>query len=54
MITVRPLAGRHEYADAVNLQRIVWGWEDLDILPVRFFVVARLEIPFSLLHRHQQ
>jgi predicted GNAT superfamily acetyltransferase len=41
MITVRALAGRHEYADAVNLQRIVWGWEDLDILPVRFFVVAR-------------
>jgi len=41
MITVRALAGRHEYADAVNLQRMVWGWEDLDILPVRFFVVAR-------------
>jgi predicted GNAT superfamily acetyltransferase len=41
MITVRALAGRHEYADAVQLQRMVWGWEDLDILPVRFFVVAR-------------
>ncbi len=41
MITVRALAGRHEYADAVQLQRAVWGWEDLDILPVRFFVVAR-------------
>lgn len=41
MITVRALSGRHEFADAVNLQRTIWGWEDLDILPVRFFVVAR-------------
>jgi len=40
MITVRALAGRHEFADAVNLQRMIWGWEELDILPVRFFVVA--------------
>ena len=38
MTTIRPLAGRHEYADAVSLQRIIWGWTDLDILPVRFFV----------------
>ena len=44
MITVRALAGRHEYADAVQLQRMVWGWEDLDILPVRFFVVALLRL----------
>ncbi len=40
MITVRALTGRHEFADIVNLQRMIWGWEDLDILPVRFFVVA--------------
>jgi predicted GNAT superfamily acetyltransferase len=40
MMTVRALSGRHEFADAVNLQRMIWGWEDLDILPVRFFVVA--------------
>src|SRR6478672_1557260 len=40
MITVRALSGRHEFADAVNLQRMIWGWEELDILPVRFFVVA--------------
>jgi len=39
-MTVRALAGRHEFADAVNLQRMIWGWEELDILPVRFFVVA--------------
>ena len=40
MTTVRALTGRHEFADVVNLQRIIWGWEDIDILPVRFFVVA--------------
>jgi predicted GNAT superfamily acetyltransferase len=40
MMTVRALAGRHEFADAVHLQRMIWGWDDLDILPVRFFVVA--------------
>lgn len=40
MMTVRPLAGHHEYADAVHLQRMIWGWEELDLLPVRFFVVA--------------
>ena len=40
MTVIRPLAGRHEFADAVQLQRMIWGWEDLDILPVRFFVVA--------------
>ena len=32
------LAG-DEYADAVQLQRTIWGWEDLDILPV-----ARLQL----------
>ncbi len=41
MITIRALTGRHQYADAVQLQRMIWGWEDMDILPVRFFVVAR-------------
>jgi predicted GNAT superfamily acetyltransferase len=40
MTSIRPLTSRHEYADAVNLQRMIWGWNDLDILPVRFFVVA--------------
>jgi predicted GNAT superfamily acetyltransferase len=41
MIAVRALSGRDEYAAAVQLQRTIWGWQDLDILPVRFFVVAR-------------
>ena len=40
MIAVRSLTGRHEFEGAVHLQRIIWGWDDLDILPVRFFVVS--------------
>lgn len=41
MTEIRELSNHAEYADAVQLQRIVWGWQDLDILPVRFFVVAK-------------
>jgi len=40
MTSIRPFAGRHEYADAVSLSARHLGWTDLDILPVRFFVVA--------------
>jgi predicted GNAT superfamily acetyltransferase len=38
---IRELTTHADYADAVQLQRIVWSWNDIDILPVRFFVVAR-------------
>jgi predicted GNAT superfamily acetyltransferase len=41
MIEVRPLSTHAEFADCVHLQRTIWGWDDLDVLPVRFFVVAR-------------
>jgi predicted GNAT superfamily acetyltransferase len=41
MIDIRELTTHADFADAVQLQRIVWNWNDLDILPVRFFVVAR-------------
>jgi predicted GNAT superfamily acetyltransferase len=40
MITVRALSTHPEFAGAVHLQRMVWGWDELDLLPVRFFVVA--------------
>ncbi|HEX5431687.1 MAG TPA: GNAT family N-acetyltransferase [Bryobacteraceae bacterium] len=29
-----------EFAEVVNLQRAVWRFDDLELLPVRFFVVA--------------
>jgi predicted GNAT superfamily acetyltransferase len=40
MIEVRKLTQIEEFRDAVELQRAIWGWDELDLLPVRFFVVA--------------
>jgi predicted GNAT superfamily acetyltransferase len=37
---VRPLSGHEEFAEAVRLQRVIWGFDDLELLPVRFFIVA--------------
>jgi predicted GNAT superfamily acetyltransferase len=39
-MNVRPLSGHAEFAEAVRLQKEIWGFEDLELLPVRFFVVA--------------
>lgn len=40
MVEVRRLKSLEEFAAAVEMQRSIWGWGDLDLLPVRFFVVA--------------
>jgi predicted GNAT superfamily acetyltransferase len=40
MITVRALAGHAEYQRAVELQKIIWRFEELEVLPVRLFVTA--------------
>ncbi len=40
MIEVRKLHEQVEFAEAVRLQRTIWGFDDLELLPVRFFVVA--------------
>jgi predicted GNAT superfamily acetyltransferase len=40
IIEVRRLQEHVEFAEAVRLQRIIWGFDDLELLPVRFFVVA--------------
>ena len=37
---VRALADHAEFAEAVRLQKVIWGFPDLELLPVRFFVVA--------------
>jgi len=37
---VRALAGYEEFAEAVRLQKTIWGFDDLELLPVRFFIVA--------------
>jgi len=39
-MNVRPLSGQGEIAEAVRLQKIIWGFDDLELLPVRFFIVA--------------
>lgn len=39
-MNVRALSGHAEFSEAVRLQKEVWGFPDLELLPVRFFVVA--------------
>lgn len=39
-IEIRMLQGHAEFAQAVDLQRSVWHFEELELLPVRLFVVA--------------
>src|ERR1043166_8296748 len=40
-ITIRDCATLDEFRQCVALQRTVWGWEDEDLIPTRFFAVAR-------------
>ena len=40
MIVVRELEEHAELVTAVQLQKEIWGFSDLDLLPVRLFVVA--------------
>lgn len=40
MIAVRTITEIADLREAVRLQKIIWGFEDLELLPVRLFVVA--------------
>jgi predicted GNAT superfamily acetyltransferase len=40
MIDIRPLTVREDLKAAVRLQRQIWGFEDVDLIPLRLFVVA--------------
>ena len=40
VIDVRQLSTLDEFRTAVDLQKTIWGFDDLDLLPLRFFVVA--------------
>jgi predicted GNAT superfamily acetyltransferase len=40
MIELRALTEGRQYQEAVELQRTVWGFNDIELLPVRLFVVA--------------
>jgi predicted GNAT superfamily acetyltransferase len=39
-IHVRPIHELPELREAVRLQKVIWGFDDIDLLPVRLFVVA--------------
>jgi len=40
MISVRTITDTSDLREAVRLQKIIWGFEDLELLPVRLFVVS--------------
>jgi predicted GNAT superfamily acetyltransferase len=40
-ILIRPLVGIEELDQAVQLQKIIWGFVDIELLPLRLFVVAQ-------------
>jgi predicted GNAT superfamily acetyltransferase len=40
MIEIRELKTNPEFGDAVKLQKAIWGFDDIDLLPVRLFVTA--------------
>jgi predicted GNAT superfamily acetyltransferase len=40
MIEIRALSTNSEFAEAVELQKRIWNFADIELLPVRLFVVA--------------
>ena len=40
VIDIRELSTIEEFRDAVHLQQVIWGFEEIELLPVRLFVVA--------------
>jgi predicted GNAT superfamily acetyltransferase len=39
-LQIRQLAKLEEFSEAVRLQKEIWGFQDVDLLPLRLFVVA--------------
>jgi predicted GNAT superfamily acetyltransferase len=40
MIEIRQLKENSEFVEAVKLQKAIWGFDEVDLLPVRLFVTA--------------
>jgi len=40
MNEIRPLTAHADFQDAVHLQQEIWGFEEIELLPLRLFVVA--------------
>jgi predicted GNAT superfamily acetyltransferase len=41
IVQVRALATHADFAEAVDLQRVIWRFDELELLPVRLFVTAQ-------------
>ena len=39
-IEIRQLTNHQEFSDAVRLQKEIWGFDEVDLIPLRLFVVA--------------
>ena len=39
-VEIRPLTGLDDFQRCVELQKIIWGFDDVDVVPLRLFVVA--------------
>ena len=39
-ITVRPLVTQQDFEGAVELQKEIWGFNDVELIPMRLFIVA--------------
>ncbi len=40
MIEVRQLFHLEEFQDVLRLQKVIWGFDDVELLPLRFLVVV--------------
>jgi predicted GNAT superfamily acetyltransferase len=40
VIQIRQLSGLDEFSDVMQLQQIIWGFADIELLPLRFLVVV--------------
>ena len=40
MIDIRPLTALPDLKEAVRLQQVIWGFEEIELIPLRLFVVA--------------
>ena len=39
-LVTRFLTEHREFADAVQLQKLIWGWDEIELIPLRLFIVA--------------
>jgi predicted GNAT superfamily acetyltransferase len=40
VIEIRQLSGLEEFSDVLRLQQVIWGFADIELLPLRFLVVV--------------